>query len=289
MRNFSIFLFFLFTLSCLSTVKIYLTPEEKEFLSKVRYIISKEEKEIFLKLSSSERASFIKEFWEKRDPFPETEVNEFKEEYFKRIAEAEKLFGKNGWLQDRGMVYVLLGPPTERYTYPMGSHQRDFPTEIWIYGFFPIVFVDYDWSGDYKLTPLSAYQIAEINKAQSSLIPHVKTSSISIDFDFDLENNSLEIKIPYKAISLKKRDSVFYTTLSLSIEIENERKEVVYSKNENFDIVFTLEDIKNLKSSFHLIKIEINLPKGTYSCELNLKNFSNNSFKKKEKKIIIDK
>lgn len=61
----------------------------------------------------------MEEFWKKRDPTPETETNEFKNEYFVRIGEANRFFteaAESGWLQDRGRVDILLGPPTNRIT-----------------------------------------------------------------------------------------------------------------------------------------------------------------------------
>ena len=58
----------------------------------MRYIITRQERKIFLNLIPSERKSFIEEFWEKRDPDPDTEINEFKEVYFELIEEANFLF-----------------------------------------------------------------------------------------------------------------------------------------------------------------------------------------------------
>ncbi len=287
MRNIIIVISLIISISCASSVMKNLTVEEKDFLSKVRYIISKEEKKNFLSLPPSERSAFIEEFWKRRDIVPETEANEFKEEYFKRISEANKLFGKNGWLQDRGMVYVLLGQPTERYTYPMGRYHGDLPTEIWFYGFFPIVFVDLNWSGNYQLTPLSARQIAEINKAQVTTAPQVKTLFIRIDFDFDVQKNLVQITIPYKSIALKKKDSIFYTTLSLNFRVKDRKGKEVLNRGHNFDLSFSIDDIKNLKSPFHTISLDINLEKGIYEMELFLKNLSNNSSKKKIKKISL--
>ncbi len=272
---------------CGPSVKNNLTVEEKEFLSKVRYIITKDEKINFFSLPPEERKNFIEEFWKRRDPVPETEENEFRDEYFKRIEEANKLFGKGGWLQDRGMVYILLGPPTERYTYPMGRYHGDLPTEIWYYGFFPIVFIDYYWSGTYQLTPLSAYQIAQINITQATMGSEFKVSKIEIDFEIDLQKNILQIKIPYKLISLQKKDSDFYTTLFLSINVKNERKETIFQKREEVMLKFNLDDIKNIKSSFHILSFETNLEKGRYEVEIEVKNLTNNSSKKKLEKFEI--
>jgi GWxTD domain-containing protein len=47
----------------------------------------------FKKLANDdERERFIEEFWRRRDPDPDTEENEFKEEYYERIAYANEHF-----------------------------------------------------------------------------------------------------------------------------------------------------------------------------------------------------
>lgn len=170
--------------SCASTgPRSQLDPINQEFLSKVRYIISKEESKIFSEMPPSARDKFIEKFWERRDPTPETEINEYKEAYFERIEEANNLFrggGRPGWLQDRGRVYILFGPPSERQTNPMGGQPinpyedprelvgtrrvavGEKPTEIWIYyNLFSsfqqpfqvrLLFVDTLGTGDYKLS-----------------------------------------------------------------------------------------------------------------------------------------
>ncbi len=172
-------------MSSCATIK----PEAKldsfseDFYSKVRYIITREESKIFLELPPEARAAFIDEFWKRRDPTPGTERNEYMESYFDRIEEANRLFrggGRAGWLQDRGRIYVLFGPPQERQTNPMGGRPIDpyedprrmvesqrvatgeKPTEVWVYyNLFStlqkpqavtLVFVDVDGTGDYRLT-----------------------------------------------------------------------------------------------------------------------------------------
>lgn len=159
-----------------------LDPVSGEFYSKVRYIMTKKESKIFLELPPSARAEFIEKFWKRRDSTPETEENENKEAYFRRIEEANRLFragGRPGWLQDRGRIYILFGPPNERQTNPMGGWNIDpyedarnqtssrqlaageKPSEIWVYynllssmqnpHVVRIVFVDSYGTGDYQL------------------------------------------------------------------------------------------------------------------------------------------
>src|SRR4051812_16102568 len=69
-------------------VKPELKKAYRDWLDKdVTYIITDEERKAFKKLSTDdERESFIAEFWRRRDPDPDTDENEFKEEYYERIA-----------------------------------------------------------------------------------------------------------------------------------------------------------------------------------------------------------
>ncbi|GAI97865.1 unnamed protein product, partial [marine sediment metagenome] len=187
-----------------------LDPESQKFLSEVRYLVTKREREAFLKLPPSERDQFIEEFWKKRDLDPETEENKFKDEYYQRIKEANRLFtegGTRGWLQDRGRIYILIGAPDQREAYPRGRSFYDFPTEIWYYGLFRIIFIDSHWSGNYKLDPQSAQHVAEINKGQMAFKPRITEDSYAGVFELDLEIEKtqkgypvLRVKVPYKNI-----------------------------------------------------------------------------------------
>src|SRR3974390_2029168 len=79
----------------------------------VRWIITDEEKSAFMQLSNDEeRDQFIEAFWARRDPTPDTEENEFKEDHYARIAYANEHFaaGIPGWKTDRGRIYIVYGP-----------------------------------------------------------------------------------------------------------------------------------------------------------------------------------
>jgi GWxTD domain-containing protein len=61
------------------------------------------------------RAEYIAQFWKAHDVKAETSANETREEFERRVAFADVHFAqdeKRGSLTDRGMVFVLLGPPT---------------------------------------------------------------------------------------------------------------------------------------------------------------------------------
>jgi len=83
----------------------------------VRYLMTRGEAKLWRKLKTrEERIAFIRRFWERRDPVPETPENEFRLLFWHRVREANRLFDDTplpGWKTDRGKIYILLGPPTD--------------------------------------------------------------------------------------------------------------------------------------------------------------------------------
>jgi GWxTD domain-containing protein len=154
-------------------VKPELKKAYKDWLEKdVTYVITDEERRAFKRLQTDdEREKFIEEFWRRRDPDPDTDENEFKEEYYERIAYANEHFasGIPGWKTDRGRIWIMYGKPDERETHPMGgSYDRPsyhgggstttYPFEIWFYRYLAgvgsgveIEFVDPTGSGEYRI------------------------------------------------------------------------------------------------------------------------------------------
>jgi GWxTD domain-containing protein len=154
-------------------VKPELKKAYKDWLEKdVTYVITDEERKAFKKLATDdERERFIEEFWRRRDPDPDTDENEFKEEYYERIAYANEHFasGIPGWKTDRGRIWIMFGKPDERETHPMGgTYDRPsyhgggststYPFEVWFYRYLAgvgsgveIEFVDPTGSGEYRI------------------------------------------------------------------------------------------------------------------------------------------
>ena len=104
--------------------------------------------------TESERAKRFLSFWKKRDPTPVTERNERMEEYYYRIAHANREYGNfaKGWQTDRGQVFILYGEPDyiTRHSYSFGSSK---PYEVWTYNSFGrrFIFIDRTGVGDYQL------------------------------------------------------------------------------------------------------------------------------------------
>jgi GWxTD domain-containing protein len=149
------------------------TPYRKWLNEDVAYIITDEERKAFKRLSTDdERENFIEDFWLRRDPTPDTEENEFKEEHYRRIAYANDRFpsGIPGWKTDRGRIYIVYGPPDEiddhssggTYDRPIeegGGTTSTFPFVDWTYRYIEgvgsnikIEFVDTTMSGEFRMT-----------------------------------------------------------------------------------------------------------------------------------------
>ncbi|HDJ23442.1 MAG TPA: GWxTD domain-containing protein, partial [Candidatus Aminicenantes bacterium] len=140
-----------------------LLPRHQEWLSLVNPIITKTEKDVFLRLKTSEeRDKFIQLFWTRRDPRPDTLENEFYQEYMKRVHYADLHFGHNtpkkGHETERGYFYLLLGPPLERQSY--ATQSNIWPLELWYYqgkpeyglpSYFYLLFYQRYGMGEFKL------------------------------------------------------------------------------------------------------------------------------------------
>ncbi len=90
--------------------------ESEEFFHMARHFMTRDEEKVFRSLTTPEfRSEFITAFWEIRDPDPETTENEFRTELESRFEFVNKYLreaNRPGWDTARGMVYLVLGPPT---------------------------------------------------------------------------------------------------------------------------------------------------------------------------------
>jgi GWxTD domain-containing protein len=83
----------------------------------VKWIMTAEEKARWSQLTSGgEWQEFVDRFWESRNPQPGNPDNPYRTGFERRVAFADANFvqaeGVRGSMTDRGMVFVLLGPPT---------------------------------------------------------------------------------------------------------------------------------------------------------------------------------
>ncbi len=127
-------------------VPIYKVWVEKD----VAYIITAEEKKAYNDLKTDqERENFIENFWRRRDPDPDTEVNEFREEYYERIAYANEYFasGIPGWQSDRGRIYITYGKPDRIETGRTDfGNLKNISFETWFYNYLAPVCSKYQFT-----------------------------------------------------------------------------------------------------------------------------------------------
>jgi GWxTD domain-containing protein len=97
-------------------------------------------------------------FWRQRDPTPATPTNELREEFYGKIAYADRTFrergqaSQSGWKTDRGRIYARLGAPDETLDRVRAGRAPSY--QVWRYtrgkGLY-YIFSDRSGLGAYKL------------------------------------------------------------------------------------------------------------------------------------------
>jgi GWxTD domain-containing protein len=271
-----------------------LDPDSKDFISKVRYLITAEERKTFLNLPASEREAFMDDFWKKRDPDPDTEENEFKTEYYNRIDEANHLFTDGqepGWLQDRGRIYILLGPPDERWTYPRGMSFYGIPVEIWYYGFFPIYFIDPNWTGNYRFDPDNPVQLTAIMQTQLDWKPHVEPGMSTLDFNLNVEKMKagayqVKLRIPYVKIWMTSGDNKeLRSTLTVTLLGEDAAGKKIEESSTEYPLALTEEKLEALGREEYVVTLDFAPKPETKILIVTLANGADGSSVSKRKKL----
>ncbi len=271
-----------FSSSCrLYNLERKLDPVNADFLSKVRYIITKRERKIFLELPHSEKEQFIEEFWERLDHDPDTEENEFKMEYFNRVERTTELFAgeaKPGWVTDRGRIYILFGPPTDRIRYPMGGDPYSRCREIWYYGAFPVVFIDSTCTGIYSLVTYDLSNLRQFNlmymheltKAQARAQATFGKEKRFFDFKWRVKKDVVEadrvegtitIEIPYGNIWYKSEGDMLETVLDVRLELKDSEGSLIWEYEEAFAIAIKEDELKEKQKKMYEMEIPLILEK----------------------------
>jgi GWxTD domain-containing protein len=129
------------------------TTDLDDAINQLRYIAKGGDIRKMKKAKGEEKQRMFNEFWLAMDPTPGTDQNELMEEYYRRVDFSNSNFRglRDGWLTDRGMVYIILGPPDNIERYPFEANSK--PYEIW--SFYRLnrdfIFVDETGFGDYRL------------------------------------------------------------------------------------------------------------------------------------------
>jgi GWxTD domain-containing protein len=235
-----------------------MSPAHADFLDKISYIISKQERKIFRELPEDGRDAFIEEFWKRRDPDPDTPFNEFRAEYEDRVAKAAMLFhgeGRPGWRTDRGRIYILFGPPSERLTYPMDG--SGYCREVWYYGAFPVVFVDEHCSGYYVLQAINLEHLQELNIAQGHFQKTFSPEKRLFDYAVSMQKLSVEngayegrvfVDVPYDSIWFTFKGGRLETGFDVRLEISDPSGTTVWQAQGSFPLAIEEKDLTEHRS-----------------------------------------
>jgi len=263
--------------SAFASRKSHLDPISEEFVSTARYLLSRKDKKALIRLEPKERHLFIREFWKLRDPDPYTEINEFKNEYLNRIATANKLFYEGptpGWLQDRGRIFILLGPPDERIRFNNGF-TRDF--ERWNYfrrreiAPLSLIFINLE------LTVNSLRQLSRIQNAMVRSSPQLAPNP-SFDFSAKIQARSedscsLSITIPYTHIWMSENDSRMETTLSLFIKLyRGSESDAHWAFKQDYPLTIESERFEEYIDKEYQIEVPLRLASDRYVMEIEVCN-----------------
>lgn len=259
--------------ACGGGPKLKLDPESQEFYDIAQMIMSREEAKIFRLLPDAEsRKEFIKEFWEKRDPFPETPRNEFKDEFMARIIYADQRFkeGGKGRNTDRGRIYIFMGPPDkfEEIQSPVDTSARGTRIYWYYYNYgLGIEFVDEKGTGQFRLNRYEGdfFEAMDILKLGGYFGPDniFKQRVVKFQLDYDKEEKKATIVLPAKALNFSEdEEGAFYVDLDFVFYIYDRTGKRVGKFNENRLFKVTIQEYPDLKEVPFYFDLEVPGGKG---------------------------
>ncbi len=126
----------------------------KTAIDQLYYIAASSEMEKLRDAPEDQRIKEWNKFWKSKDQSSGTDENEIKDEYYKRLAYANRKFGipiKEGWKTDMGMIHIIHGESDDIERHPFDIDSK--PYEIW-YFYNPrrrFLFIDTKGYGEYEL------------------------------------------------------------------------------------------------------------------------------------------
>lgn len=252
-----------------------LDTENRDWLNKMRYIITSKERKMFLDIPAEEREAFKEEFWEKRDPDPNTEENEFRMEYENRIERADELFvteGRPGWMTDRGRIFILFGPPMDRLTYPQSY--SGVCQEVWYYGQFPVVFVDEACTGHYDLVTYNLTAMRQMNltymhelgQAQANAQQTIRRQSDMFNFEWKAKaglvngarvEGMVSIQVPLANVWFTEEEGEMSTVIDLLLEVKDVDDTLIWSFEQSYDVKISEEELEKNRGVTYDIEVPL--------------------------------
>ena len=240
------------------------------FYEVARLIMTKEEKEIYKHLpDKNAQLNFIEEFWEKRDPTPETEENESRDEFYTRVAFANKYFKEytkdRGWDTERGRILLQLGFPDKRELGDYAPTSRGqlmtskrSHVEMWIYYRYNLVLYfqgDDDAASRMRLTRVPSQLGFALDRVKYNM-NLVSKADLKNSFKFDVkyDKDQFEISIPVKKVS-------FAESTDDRMMVDLDIKVYIYRDNKKVDVVTMPKTVSMEKDKLLDLKtIEFSIP-----------------------------
>jgi len=131
-------------------------PRGKEFALMVEalsYIGEQAEIDEMHDLAPDRQVEAWERFWARRDPTPETPVNENLIEFYRRLRHASRHFQGigPGWRSDMGRIYIRFGPPDQIETQPGSASMPAIETWFYHQPYRRFLFADREGFGRYTL------------------------------------------------------------------------------------------------------------------------------------------
>jgi GWxTD domain-containing protein len=216
-----------------SGLKLKLDPESEEFYKTGRLIMTSQESKIFSHLPDAEaRKEFIKDFWDKRDPDPETPDNEFKMDFESRVQYANKHFieGGPGYNTERGRIYIFMGPPDSQQEYFTHS-DAEVQGSIILWGYsryeLAIEFVDEKGDGRYTMRRYEGFffkGLENLKLGQDTEFGDVfKKKIVDFGLTYDKAGASFKIALPADSLALNDDEGKLRSDLVFIIYIYPEK------------------------------------------------------------------
>ncbi len=265
-------------------INVFHDPAIEAFNDQARLIMTDEELKIWKSLPDKDsRQEFITEFWKIRDPDPGTDENEAREEFEERVRYANTWFGnynprrgqeaeseaeersRRGWNEDRGRVYIVLGPPDVIQFIAADGEQTSFDgsrirpgaeqwtIEQWVYERFRVAVL-------FRKSGGGTWNIESYDSHLFEVLDWAKLNWVSGDFREDVERRfkfqakftgtGIHIAIPVNRVSF---DENYKAEFGLKITVYRDDKKVG-----------TIEETKTLEKSeeelFEIKNIEFEIP-----------------------------
>lgn len=160
----------------------------------------------------------LREYWRRQDPTPATLVNERLIEHLKRVEYARIHYACKTvrGFDDRGMIYVRLGPPNHQGTAIRGVHSRLLPHYIWAYDYisrglyFP--FVDFGKGKGFQLVSTIERAIPRMIDIQSRIAFYLELGKVTpiLYRRWDETQNILRDAATEQAAKVKVQEELYY-------------------------------------------------------------------------------